>query len=234
MSLRPARKPTPPTEPEPEAGVLPPASDDEIEILEVTGVNETERPLDVVPPLEPEPPAEPDPAAAAEHAALEEALAQARRERDQKGDQALRAQADLDNMKKRLERESMERRLTDAASLFRRLLPVLDNLERALAAAGDRDDPFRNGVALIHQQLYEAMAKEGLQAVAAVGAPFDPTRHEAVEMVAAPGRTPGTVLQEMQKGYTLRDRLVRPALVRVAAGAPAGNATSGATGTEGP
>jgi len=229
MSLRPARKPTP--QPEPEGDDLPASGDDEIEILEVTGVNETERPLDVIPPMEIDPAVTPDPAAAAEHAALEEALAVARRERDQKQDQALRAQADLDNLKKRLEREAAERRLTDAATLFRRLLPVLDNLERALGAAGDRDDPLRNGVALIHQQLIEAMGKEGLQPIETVGAVFDPARHEAVDMVAAPGRPPGTILEEMQKGYTLRERLVRPALVRVVAMAPPGNASEGATGS---
>ncbi|HUD72196.1 MAG TPA: nucleotide exchange factor GrpE [Dongiaceae bacterium] len=231
MSLRPARKPTPQPEPEPGDDGVSPSGDDEIEILEVTGVNETERPLDVVPPIEIAPPIEPDPAAAAEHAALEEALAAARRERDQKQDQALRAQADLDNMRKRLERETVERRLTDAANLFRRLLPVLDNLERALGAAGDRDDPLWSGVVLIHQQLVEAMGKEGLQPIETVGAVFDPARHEAVDMVVAPGRPAGTILEEMQKGYTLRDRLVRPALVRVVAAAPPGNASQGATGT---
>lgn len=230
MSLRPARKPILPSEPDPDGDGLPAAGDDEIEILEVTGVNETERDLDVVPPIEVEPVPEPDPGAAAGHAALEEALAEARRERDQKGDQALRAQADLDNMKKRLDRESMERRLTDTANLFRRLLPVLDNLERALAAARERDDALKNGVVLIHQQLVEAMGKEGLAAIEAIGAPFDPARHEAVEMVAAAGHAAGTVVEQMQKGYTLRERLVRPALVKVAAGAPSGDASHGAAG----
>lgn len=228
MSLRPGRKSPLPDEPDSEAGGAPSGADDEIEILEVTGVNETERDIDPVLPIDPEPPAAS--ATSEEHKALEQAFEKAARERDQNQELRIRAQADLDNMKKRFEREAAERRLTDAVTLFRRLLPVLDNLERALGAAPDRDDPLRNGVALIHLQLVEAMAKEGLQPIEAVGAPFDPSRHEAVEMVAAPGQPAGVVLEEMQKGYLLKDRLVRPALVRVAAGAPSGDVSGGAAG----
>ena len=243
MSLRQGRKPIPPDEPDTGAADPTPSVDDEIEILEVTGVNETERPIEPVMPMEPEPTgahghagdhgrATADPNLAEEHASLQHALAEAARERDQKHDLWMRAQADLDNMKKRFEREAVERRLTDAASLFRRLLPVLDNLERALGAAGDRDDPLKNGVALIHHQLVEAMAKEGLAPIASIGAPFDPSRHDAVDMIAAPGRAAGTILEEMQKGYTLKDRLVRPALVRVAAGTPTGDASEGKGGDQ--
>ena len=226
MSSRPSRKPPLPALPDTGAGGL--SSDDEIEILEVTGVNETERPLEPVPTIDLETP--PQPVESPDHAALVQALEKAERERDQNHDLRARALADLDNMKKRFEREAAERRLTDAAALFRRLLPVLDNLERALGTTPDSDNPLRNGVALIHQQLLEAMGREGLQLIEAVGTPFDPSRHEAVEMVAAPGCQPGIVLEEMQRGYLLKDRLVRPALVRVAAGAPAGDVSGGAAG----
>jgi len=102
MSLRPARKTTLPSVPDPEGA--PSSGDDEIEILEVTGVNETERPLDLVPPIEPVPVTDPGPEE--DHAAEQQARARAERERDQQHDLWMRAQADLDNMKKRFEREA--------------------------------------------------------------------------------------------------------------------------------
>jgi molecular chaperone GrpE len=188
-----------------------PPPDDEIEILEVVGVNETER---VSPESLPEsaPPQEPQDAGAS--ADLEDA----RRERDRYHDLWLRQQADFDNLRKRAEREAGQRRIADAADLVCRLLPVLDNLERALRASGERDDPLRSGLALIHQQMFDLLGKEGLAPVPTVGTRFDPERHEAVDVVETGDADEGTILEEMQKGYTFKDRLIRPALVRVATG----------------
>jgi molecular chaperone GrpE len=206
----------------------PDASDDEIEILEVVGVNETERETEPIPEMEPiavhDAPHGPD------AAALAIELEEARREKDRCHDLMVRSQAELDNLRKRAARDAEQRRDVDAARLVARLLPVLDNLERALRARGQVDDPLWNGIALVQQQMAEALVREGLAPIEAVGAPFDPERHEAVEMVGAGGGGEATVLEEMQKGYLFRGRLVRPALVRVAAGSGNGGGGSGKAG----
>ena len=191
----------------------PPASDDEIEILEVTGVNETETPIEHHP--SPAAASEPiEPAAGASAAELEEA----KRERDHYKDLSVRQQADFDNFRKRADRDATQRRVSDAADLVRRLLPVLDNLEAAVAAAGgDADDPVRRGLVLIQKQMLDLLGKEGLVVVATVGTRFDPAHHEAVEVVRGDAGTDGMILAEMRKGYVFKDRLIRAALVRVAA-----------------
>jgi molecular chaperone GrpE len=186
-------------------------ADDEIEILEVTGVNETEPPAVVVP-FEGHAPAPPEPQGAAREQ-LEEAV----REKEHYHDLYLRQQAELDNFRKRAERDVERQRTNAAADLMRRLLPVLDSLERALKSSAG-NDPMRRGVELIHQQMLEALAKEGLETVATVGERFDPHRHEAVEVIDVAGRAEGEILEEMQKGFVYRDRLIRPALVKVASG----------------
>ena len=103
--------------------------------------------------------------------------------------------------------------------LLGRLLPVLDNFQRALSAGepGDSRDPFREGVSLTLQQLKEILAREGLEEIPAVGEPFDPHLHEAVETRVVEGLGEGIVLEELRKGYRFRGQLLRPALVRVSA-----------------
>ena len=190
-----------------------PSSDDEIEILEVTGVNETETPERDHPVVSP--PAAVEPVAQAPAAELEEAI----RERDRLQDLSQRQQAEFDNFRKRADRDAVQRRLSDAAELIRRLLPVLDNLESAVAAAaGGADDPVRRGLELIQKQMLDLLGKEGLTVVATVGTRFDPARHEAVEVVRGQAADDGTILAEMRKGYMYKDRLIRAALVRVASG----------------
>ena len=190
-----------------------PSSDDEIEILEVTGVNETETPeRDHASPLAP---TLVEPVAQATAADLEEAI----RERDRYHDLSQRQQAEFDNFRKRADRDAAQRRLTDAAELIRRLLPVLDNLESALAASGGHaDDPVRRGLELIQKQMLDLMGKEGLTVIGTVGTRFDPARHEAVEVVRGDAAHDGMILAEMRKGYMFKDRLIRAALVRVASG----------------
>jgi molecular chaperone GrpE len=204
-----------------------PQSEEDIEILEVIGVNETEpavvtgehHPLRYGdhPAEEATPPHHDD-----AKKRLEEALA----EKDRLHDLWMRAQAETDNVRKRAERDLEERRVTDLSAVFRRILPILDNLERALQSAASQDDPLVRGITLTLQQMLEVLRKEGLEPIEALGKPFDPRLHEAVEVIPCEAAEAGMVLEEMQRGYLFRDRLVRPALVRVS-GAGASAAAGG-------
>jgi molecular chaperone GrpE len=139
-------------------------------------------------------------------------------------DKYLRAQAELDNVRKRTQRELAEGLRYANEQLVRDLLPALDNLERALAAAPAGDPAviaIREGVALTQSQVLGTLKKYGVTAVEALGRPFDPTVHEAVQRVPS-GEPEGTVVAEYQRGYMLNGRLVRPAMVAVAAPAPDG------------
>lgn len=132
-------------------------------------------------------------------------------------DQLLRRQADFDNFRKRLERERTEFRLAAQAQLVEELLPVLDAFERALATrTSGVDEDYRKGVELIYKQLADTLAAAGLEPVEAIGQPFDPNLHHAVERVETTAHPDQEVLATLQKGYRLRQRLLRPAMVRVA------------------
>lgn len=198
------------------------SDDDEIEILEVVGLEER-TPRERAPSR----PASGETAsgeAAPAGDAAEAALLEARRASERYEDLWRRALADLDNFRKRTERDSNERRTADAAELVRRLLPVIDDLELALRSEGKRDDPLRRGVALTLQQLLDVLGREGLQPMTVEGTPFDPHHHEAAGVVTRPDLPAGTVVEEMRRGYLFRERLLRPALVQVAAGATGGGA----------
>ena len=126
----------------------------------------------------------------------------------------LRLYADFENLKKRVERERIEHRLRATESLLARLLPVLDNFERALAARGG-EESLRSGVQMIYRQLFDELRREGLRPVEALGQAFDPTVHEAVATTSDSGLPAHTVVGELQRGYFFGDRLLRPSLVRV-------------------
>jgi molecular chaperone GrpE len=146
----------------------------------------------------------------------QEELQRTRAERDALLDRMARLQAEFENARKRSAREQADFReyaLVDAAKA---LLPILDSLERALATASGGDNDFRSGVELIQRQFSDALAKMGVRAVPAQGQPFDPTLHEAVEMVERSDVPDHQVIEELQRGYKLKDRLLRPAMVRVA------------------
>ena len=132
----------------------------------------------------------------------------------------LRATADFDNFKKRAAREKIEAAQYANHSLIQKLLPVLDNFEMALAAAqnaeGDKLAALQSGVAMIQQQLKAALAETGLEEIDALGKPFDPNRHEAISEQESAEVAEGNVMQQLRKGYKLKDRLVRPATVIVA------------------
>jgi len=140
-------------------------------------------------------------------------------------DRFLRAAADLENYKKRALREREETQKFGVERLLKDLLPVVDNLDRALAAA-QADDPLSGGVKLVLKVLEEALARHGVKSFHALGELFDPRTHEAIMTIPTAEKPPGTVLLEHGRGFTLHDRLVRPALVGVAA-APAGGAAPG-------
>ncbi len=136
-------------------------------------------------------------------------------ERDALLDRLARQQAEFDNARKRAMREQQEFRDFAAADVIKNILPVLDSFERALKAGGGPSD-FRSGIELIYRQLQDALQKAGAQPVEAVGQPFDPRFHEAIEMVDTSEVPDHQVLEELQRGYKYKDRLLRPAMVRVA------------------
>jgi molecular chaperone GrpE len=138
-----------------------------------------------------------------------------RAERDALLDRLARLQAEFDNARKRAVREQQEFREFAAADVIRNFLPILDSFERALKAGGDAGD-FRSGVELIYRQFQDALQKSGVSAIAAVGQPFDPRVHEAIEMVDTTEVPDHHVLEELQRGYKYKERLLRPAMVRVA------------------
>jgi molecular chaperone GrpE len=159
------------------------------------------------------------------------ALAEARAERDRYHDQWIRARADLENFRKRVERERAEERSQAGAGIVGDILPVLDNLDRALANAPE-GDPFRDGVALIQRQFRDVLSRAGLEPIEAVGEMFNPVYHEAVVTERTPHFEANRVLEEIQRGYLFRGRVLRPALVKVAV-SPAGQAEQGRGGEGG-
>ena len=136
-------------------------------------------------------------------------------ERDSLLDRLARAQAEFDNARKRAVKEQQEFREFAAADAIKPLLPVLDSFERALQVRSEPGD-FRSGVELIYKQLQDALAKIGVRAIPAKGEPFDPHVHEAIEMVETSDAPDHEVLEELQRGYKFKDRLLRPAMVKVA------------------
>ena len=138
----------------------------------------------------------------------------------------LRKLAEFDNFRKRVEREREEHRLAGVEEMVRELLPVLDNFERALQHAEDDSGAFQQGVEMIAKQLWDTLERRGVQEVNPVGQPFDPELHEAVQRVEESEHPPGTVAWVMLKGYTMGDRLVRPAMVGVTV-EPSSNSNGG-------
>lgn len=133
-------------------------------------------------------------------------------------DAALRAQADAQNVKRRAEQDVEKARKFALESFSKELLPVVDNLERALeSASGDEDvvKPIAEGVELTLKSFLDALTKFNVAVVDPVGEPFDPNLHQAMSMIENPDAEPNTVLTVLQKGYTLNGRLVRPAMVMV-------------------
>lgn len=140
-----------------------------------------------------------------------------RAENQQLKDRYLRTLADFDNFRKRSDREKNDFFRFAMANMMRELLPVLDNFDRALDHA-ESGDEFHKGVLLIYKQLYDVLEKNGLKPIAEANVHFDPNVHEAVIREEDPSVPNHTVVAVLQKGYFLNDRLLRPAMVKVAVG----------------
>lgn len=144
-----------------------------------------------------------------------------RTERDDLREQVLRRRAEFENFRKRAERDRLQAGFEATTAVFREIIPTIDNLERALEAGGD-EGSLRLGVELIHRELLGLLDNHGVSPHDPTGEPFDPERHQALLHEEVPGVAEGTVVETFRKGYYFKDRLLRPALVKVAKGdAPA-------------
>jgi molecular chaperone GrpE len=159
----------------------------------------------------------------------EDRLAALEREKDDYYDRLLRATADLDNLRKRSRREVEDARRDGRSRALKEILPVVDNLERAVQHAGSASGDTQGvveGVQLVLRQFSQALERLGVQSLEAEGKPFDPNVHEAMSQMESAELPPGSVAQVLQRGYMIDDRLLRPALVIVSK-APAGAAETG-------
>jgi molecular chaperone GrpE len=162
-----------------------------------------------------------EPTGAEVEADIEQLLADTQRERDEYLELAKRTQADFENFRKRMSAEVLASAARGKADVLQGVIPVLDDLERAIGAAGldpegDSEDGLAHGVLLVFRSLRDALARNGVEAVDPTGERFDPTQHEALSTQPADGVEPGVVVETMQKGYRLGEQLIRPARVVVA------------------
>lgn len=147
-------------------------------------------------------------------------LDELRREKDAVQDRLLRTAAEFDNYRKRVERERRDLADYMKADILAELLPILDNFERAMqTSTGGETEPLRKGVELIHRQMVEFLRKRGVTPIDALGADFDPNFHQAVIHEPSPSHREGEVIEELQRGYMVGDKLLRPTMVKVAKGA---------------
>ena len=140
-------------------------------------------------------------------------------ERDDFKDRLLRMTAEFDNYRKRVDRERRELSEAAAADLIRDLLPIVDDIERAMTASrldvASRDSAFLKGVELIHRQLLDQLRRRGVEPIDAVGQMFDPELHESVAAEPAAGKPDGEIIEEFRRGYRAAGRLLRPSMVKV-------------------
>ena len=146
---------------------------------------------------------------------LDDPLARAERERDEYLDLARRSQADFENYRKRAAREAAAAGERAKSGLVRELLPIVDNLERALASAEDGEQHLAEGVRLVHSELIAVLERNGVKQFDPAGDRFDPAEHEALSMRAEDGAEPGVVLDVVEKGYRANGSVLRPARVVV-------------------
>ena len=158
---------------------------------------------------------EPTAAVSGESPATESELQKLKEERDSLLDRLARMQAEFDNARKRASKEQQEFREYAVADAIKSLLPAMDSLERALQVKSDAAE-LRSGVELIYKQLQAALGKLSVNPIVSKGEPFDPRYHEAIEMVETRNAPDHQVIEELQRGYKFKDRLLRPAMVKVA------------------
>jgi molecular chaperone GrpE len=148
--------------------------------------------------------------------ALADEIVELRKERDGLHDRLLRQAAEFDNYRKRVDRERRDSAQMAAIDFVQELLPVIDDFERALQTAAPGAESYRQGLEIIHRALMEMLRKRGVTPIDAVGTTFDPKIHQAVTYEDAPDRRDGEVMEQFTRGYRLGDKLVRPAMVKVA------------------
>lgn len=140
-----------------------------------------------------------------------------KRERDDYYDRLLRKTAEFDNYRKRIERERRAHAEQAVTDLLRDLLLVVDDFDRALHVNADESAAsYKKGVELMNTKLHELLRKQGVRPIKAIGEDFDPNLHQAVTHEESPGHREGEVIEELRRGYTIGDRLLRPAMVKVA------------------
>lgn len=156
-------------------------------------------------------------AEAGEQNGLQQEIDRLNAELSEQQQRTLRAQADFDNFRRRTQKEKEELAKYASSKLITELLPVIDNFERALAAAGSSPEveSFSKGVSMIFRQLEGVLNAEGLEAMNCVGQPFNPEFHQAIMQVESEEFEEGFVVEEVQKGYMLKDKVLRPAMVKV-------------------
>jgi molecular chaperone GrpE len=161
-----------------------------------------------------------DTAAAALEPPADQEPTELERERNQLKDRLLRTAAEFDNFKKRTDRDRQALSESITAAVLEDLLPLVDDLERALKAEVTTEgaEAYRRGVELVLRQMEEVLRRRGVRAIEAVGADFDPHYHQAVSYEPAEGRREGEVIEEFRRGYMLGDRLLRASMVKVAKG----------------
>ena len=146
-----------------------------------------------------------------------DAIAELRREKEELQDRLLRTASEFDNYRKRIDRERRDQADAAKADAIEDLLPIIDNLERALQAPVGTDvEGYRKGVELVHQQMMDLLRRRGVKPIQSVGADFDPRVHEAVVHEVSADHREGEVMEELRRGYMLGERLLRPAMVKVA------------------
>jgi molecular chaperone GrpE len=150
---------------------------------------------------------------------LQEQLAAVEKEKKDVYDRLLRSAADFDNFRKRSRKDMDEARIKAREDVLKEILPGIDNLERALVAANDPNAGVASvvdGIKLVLRQFQSALERFEVKGFPSIGQPFDPGRHEAISQLESTEHAPGTIAAEMQRGYTIGNRLLRPALVAVA------------------
>jgi molecular chaperone GrpE len=159
----------------------------------------------------------PDPSSDVSDASIAEQLQKALVEKQELMNTFVRRQADFENYRKRVEKERHQDRHRAVESLIENILPALDAFDRAIAA---HDDPayaeYNKGFELIRRQLWDALAKQGLERIESIGKQFDPNFHHGIEQVQTSEHAEGTVVDELQPGYVFHGRILRPAMVRIA------------------
>ena len=148
--------------------------------------------------------------------ALADEIVELRKERDALHDRLLRQAAEFDNYRKRIDRERKDTAQYAAVELIQDLLPIIDDFERALQTDAPGADSYQQGLEIIHRALMDTLRKRGVTAIEAVGTIFDPQVHQAVSSEENPERRDGEVTEEFRRGYRLGERLLRPAMVKVA------------------